>query len=512
LQPALGNFSRVKVSEGARMPLPLPAGEGWGEGESKGEISLSRIQSDAKRRNCASGTHPLRRTNNSARSNAFHFFFVFVLVACCCILEAVGADSILLTGAIVHTVSGETFSPGQVLIKDGKITGVGKTVESSGASVVDLKGQHLYPGLIAASSSLGLVEVNAVRATRDMTEVGEYTPDVQSWVAVNPDSELIPVARANGVAYALPIPTGGIVTGQSGLVALDGWTSEQMAVRYPIALHLFWPDMDLNLVPKEQFRDKSKWKSFEDQAKERTAKVKALDDFFEEARAYAKQRGAADKTGSADDVVPAWEAMLPFVRGDKPVMIHADGSREIKAAVNWAGLHGYKMILAGGKDAWMLADLLALKKIPVIYERIYNQGSDLASTPGRDTAAYDVYFKAPGVLHKAGVKVVFSEGLGGDAAAKVRNLPYSAAQAVAFGLPEEQALKGITLYPAEILGVADQLGSIETGKTATLFAADGNILDIRSNVKRLWIAGKEVSLETRHTRLYQKYQSRPPAK
>ena len=420
------------------------------------------------------------------------------------------AETVLLTGATVHTVSGPTLSPGQVLIRDGRIEAVGTAIPSKADKVVKLEGRHLYPGLIAASTSLGLIEIDAVRATRDANEVGDYTPDVESWVAVNPDSELIPVARANGITHFQPVPTGGIVAGQSGLLSADGWTSEEMTVKKPVALHLFWPGMELNTTPKEEFRDKTKWKSLEDQAKERREKVRAVEDFFEEARAYARAREAGGKDGlPAEKVVPAWEAMLPYVRGNLPLMVHADDARQIKAAVQWASSNFWRIILAGGRDAWKVADLLATNHVPVVFERIYNQGNDLASTPGRDTDPYDVYFRAPAVLHKAGVKVIFSIGLGGEPATVTRNLPYCAAQAVAFGLPEEEAIKGITLYPAEILGVADRLGSIEAGKEATLFAVDGNILDIRSNVKRMWISGKEVSLESRHTRLYEKYKARP---
>ena len=423
------------------------------------------------------------------------------------------AETLLLSGATVHTVSGPTLAPGQVLVRDGKIIAVDKAIQAKADKIEKLDGLHLYPGLIAASTSLGLVEIDAIRATRDATEVGEYTPDVESWVAVNPDSELIPVARANGITHFLPVPGGGIVPGQSGLLVADGWTTEDMTVRKPVALHVFWPAMELDTTPKSEFKDKSKWKSLEDQAKERREKIRALHDFFEDARAYAKARDAGGKSRlSAQDPVPAWEAMLPYVRHDLPVMVHADDVRQIKSAVQWAATNSYRIILAGARDAWKVADLLATNKIPVIFERIYNQANDLSATPARDTYRYDVYFAAPETLHQAGVKVIFSVGLGGEPASVTRNLPYFAAQAVAFGLPEDEALKGITLFPAEILGVADQLGSIEAGKEATLFAADGNLLDIRSNVKRMWIAGREVSLESRHTRLYQKYKARPRMK
>jgi len=414
------------------------------------------------------------------------------------------AQSILLSGATVHTVSGKTLSPGQVLIRDGKIAAVGKIVSPDGAETIDLKGQHLYPGMIALNTVLGLTEISGVRSTQDTTESGDYTPDVESWIAVNPDSELIPVARANGIAYFEAVPQGGVVSGQSGLVTVDGWTTEQRTFKKPLALHLFWPGMDLNLAPRERRAEKAK--SVDEQAKERRAKIRATADFFQEARAYAKAKDAAAKgSAPAPKPIPAWEAMLPYTRGELPIMVHADEIRQIKSAVQWAGTNHYKIIIAGGRDAWMAAELLATNKIPVIYGQTF-------TLPARDTESYDVHFTAPEILRKAGVMFAFSLGSISFDASLVRNLPYSAAQAVAFGLPEAESLKGVTLYPAQIAGVADRIGSIEVGKEATLFAADGNILDIRTNVKRTWVAGKEVSLASRHTRLYNKYKNRPVAK
>jgi imidazolonepropionase-like amidohydrolase len=416
------------------------------------------------------------------------------------------SQSLLLSGATVHTVSGETFSPGQVLIENGKIAAVGATVRSGGAQTIDLKGQHLYPGIVAMDTLLGLTEIGAVRATQDSTEVGEFTPDVESWIAVNPDSELIPVTRANGIAYFEPVPEGGLISGQSGLVATEGWTSEQRAIKKPIGLHLFWPRMDLDASTRERGGRRGgggKAKSLEEQAADRRAKLRSTQDFFEEAKAYGKAKDASAKGSlSGPEKTPAWEAMLPYVRGELPIMVHADETRQIKAAVDWADTNHYKMILVGGRDAWMNAELLAAKKIPVVY-------ADTFTLPSHDTESYDVHFKAPEVLRKAGVQVVFGNGLTTMDAALTKNLPYSAAQAVAFGMPEAEALKGITLYPAQLAGVADRLGSIETGKEATLFVADGDILDIRAHVKRMWVAGKEVSLENRHSRFYEKYKNRP---
>ncbi len=413
------------------------------------------------------------------------------------------AEKFSLKDAIVHTVSGETLSPGEVLIDGPKIIEVGAKVDGSGATVLSLKGEHLYPGLIALDTALGLSEISGVRSTRDNVEVGDYTPDVQSWIAVNPDSELLPVTRANGVTHIEPAPQGGIVAGQSGIVALSGWTSEQMVIKKPAGLHVYWPSMELDTRPKDKFKDKSKWKSPEEQAKERLAKLRSLEDFFDEAKAYAKALNASRKNAtSPPERNPSWESMLPFLIGEAPIMLHADELRQIKAALKWAETNQLKIVLVGGRDAWLLADKIAAAKVPVIYEHIFAQ-------PARDVDRYDVNFRAPEVLRAAGV--TFALGMGADTfdAGLVKNLPYTVAQTMAFGLPEADALKSITLVPAQLVGVADRLGSIEAGKEATFFATDGNIFDIRSKVKRVWIAGKEMNLETRHTRLYEKYKNRP---
>ena len=411
-------------------------------------------------------------------------------------------ETVLYAGATVHTVSGETLSPGFLLAKGTKILSVTKTAPTTKPDrTVDLKGLHLFPGIILPTSSLGLTEISAVRATQDTTETGTFTPDVKAWLAVNPDSELIPVARANGITHALVLPLGGLVSGQSGVISLAGWTTEEMTVKAPVALHVFWPAMNLNVTPKE-FERGTKGKNPDEQAKERTKRMKELDDFFNEAHAYANARGVAPKDGKPATKVPAWEAMLPYVRGELPLIVHADDARQIKAALAWAESRKYKIAIAGGRDAWRVAGELAAKKVPVIFESTFDQ-------PARDTDSYDTHFKGAATLHKAGVKVLFSEGPGASAATFARNVPYAAAQSVAFGLSEAEALKGLTLYPAQVLGLDTKLGSLDAGKEATFFASDGNILDLRANVKQMWIAGREVPLDSRHTRLYEKYKDRP---
>jgi imidazolonepropionase-like amidohydrolase len=416
-------------------------------------------------------------------------------------------ESVLFKNATIFPVSSDPLQNADLLIEEGKIKQLGQNLSasaSSGVREIDCSGKHIYPGIIAAATTAGLVEIDAVRATVDAREVGEYTPDVRSWLAVNPDSELLPVARANGITHIVPVPTGGIVPGQSGLVALQGWTVEDLAVKAPVALHLFWPGMSLDTTPREGLVDKSKFKSLEDQAKERSARLKDVDDFFSEAEAYKKARPK-----NVEERIPAWEAMLPFLDGEIPLMIHADESRQIKAAVEWVAHRKYKAVLAGARDAWMHADLIASNKVPVLFERVFYQSSSLAGTPARDVDPYDIHYKSPALLHKAGVKVAIGLGLGGHSASEIRNIPYVAAHASAFGLPAEVALKSITLHPAEMLGIADRLGSLEPGKDATLVITSGNILDIRSQVTSVWIAGQQASLESRHTRLYEKYNNRP---
>jgi len=407
----------------------------------------------------------------------------------------------LLRGATVHTVSGDTIEDGSVLVVDGVIQEVGTDLDVSVQTDVDLEGFHLYPGLISAASPLGLLEIGAVRATRDYSEVGAYTPDIEAWLAVNPDSELIPVARAGGVAYSLVVPRGGIVAGQSGLIQLDGWGMEEMAFAKPVALHLYWPNARLNTRSKERISDSTKWKSPEDQHKDRLKKIAEITEFIADARAYKKAKATAKKTPDFIET-PAWEAMLPYVNRKRPIFIHADDLRQIKAAVNWANTNRIKMVLCGGRDSWRAPEFLKTNNIPVIYEHTLER-------PARDTDSHDQPFKTPAQLEEAGVEYDITLGMGRFSASVARDLSHAAAHASRYGLADEDAIRSITLAPAKILGIAHRIGSIEKGKLASMIATDGPLLDIRTNVKRMWIAGQEVSLKSRHTRLYERYRKRP---
>jgi len=438
---------------------------------------------------------------------------------------AARAATLLLRNAVLHPVTQPALTNASLLVRDGRIAALGAsaTLPDSADATLDLGGRHLFPGLIAPNTVLGLVEIDGVRATRDTTEVGEYTPDVQAWVAVNPDSELIPVARANGYTHAEAVPQGGIVSGHSSVVTLVPGSVEQVTFRRTTALHVFWPSFTLDLTPKERLANADQWKSPEDQGKDRERRLREIDDFFTEAEAYAAARAAAGLPASpltapgearprpsvADlkglTPVPAWEAMLPALRREVPVVVHADEFRQIRSAVEWALRRKLRLALAGGRDAGRLAGLLASNHVAVAYEHVF-------TAPPRDTDRYDVQFAAPAALVQAGVEVSFAGGLSRFGASNVRNIPYAAAQAVAFGLSPDDALRGLTLHPARWLGMADRLGSLEVGKDATFFTATGDILDPRTQVLRLWVGGTEVPLESRHTRLYERYSRRDRVK
>jgi len=410
------------------------------------------------------------------------------------------ADTVLYKAAAIHTADKGTILNGQMIVTDGIIEAIGQNLRTTRQTItVDLGELQLYPGLIAATTSLGLTEINAVRATQDTTEVGEFTPDVEAWISVNPDSELIPVARANGFTHVLVAPMGGTVTGTSGLIKTAGWGVEDMTIKPRAALHLWWPAMKLNTRPKESLRDPSKYKSPKDQAKQREQKLKKINAFFNEAEAYAKARSSGLVNFQK---IPAWEGMLHALNGKQPIMVHANELRQIKSAVTWAKRRNYKIILAASRDSWRVAELLAKENIPVVFDNVF-------TLPQRDTDSHDAHFRAAGILNKAGVKVAHSVDMGAWGASEVRNIIYSASRSMAYGLPHEAALKSITLHPAEMLGVNDRLGSLSPKKEATFIAADGDLFDIRSNVKRMWIEGKEVGLKSRHTRLYEKYLKRP---
>jgi imidazolonepropionase-like amidohydrolase len=404
------------------------------------------------------------------------------------------SEPILITNAVIHTVSGATIENGSMLFAGGRIVFIypyGEPVSTS-ARVIDLGGKHVYPGLIAAHTVLGLVEIEAVRATVDTTEPGLVNPNVRADVAVNPDSELIPVTRANGVLAALTVPKPGgasVIVGQSAVIALDGWTVEDMTVKAPAGLHVVWPQMrfadDLPAARKEELE------------KTRDERLRAIEDSFEAAQAY-RLLPTAERPFEVD---LRWEAMLPVLEGSMPVFAHVEDLLQIRHALHVADEYGVRMILVGAADAWRIADVLAEKRIPVIVGSVQRP-------PLRRWESYSTPFENAASLNAAGVAFAIASDGTADSAPNERNLPYEAAKAVAYGLPHDEALKAVTLYPAQILGVADRLGSLEAGKDATFIVTDGDPLEITTHVERAFILGREVDLTTRHTVLYEKYREK----
>ncbi len=416
-----------------------------------------------------------------------------------CVASLVASDSIpgkpqdhpvAIVGATIHTISGGDIEQGTILFDKGKIVAVGtQVILPAGTEAVDGKGKHVYPGLISSATEIGLTEIEAVRATRDMTETGTINPNVRAETAVNPESELIPVARANGVTMAVTTPTGSLIAGMSAVLMLDGWTWEEMTLKAPAALNVTWPSMTIRRSPWMR-------RSEEEQKKEREARLRELSDAFRDARAYRTAKGAEGTAGLPyHDVDVRWEAMIPVLDGRVPVVVWADDVRQIEAAVAWAEREGIRLIIGGGHDAWRVVDLLKARKIPVLAGAVYR-------LPDRRFEEYDEPLMLPAKLHAAGIPFAI---ITQDESGHERNLPYHAATAAAYGLPKAEALRSITLSPAEIFGIADRVGSLDVGKDATLIVTTGDILDIRSNVTTEFIQGKRVDLSSRHTRLYEKY-------
>jgi imidazolonepropionase-like amidohydrolase len=404
------------------------------------------------------------------------------------------SEPILLTGAVIHTVSGATIEGGKLLFDAGRIQAIAAADEAIAIPerVIDLAGKHVYPGLIGAHTALGLVEIQAVRATVDVTEPGLVNPNARADLAVNPDSELIPIARANGVLAVLTVPQAGtasLIVGQSAVIQLDGWTAEDMTIKAPVGVHIVWPAM--------RFPDDLPAERKEELEKARDAQLQALKDAFEGARAYR----LLQNTAQSFDVDLRFEAMLPVIERNLPVFAHVQDLMQIRHALHMAEKYDLRMILVGGADAWRVADLLAEKQVPVIV-------SNVQRLPRRRWEDYATPFQNPAKLHAAGVRFAIATDGTAFSAAHERNLPYEAAKAAAHGLPRDEALKAVTLYPAQILGVADRLGSLEPGKDATFIVTDGDPLEITTRVERAFVQGRELDLTTRHTTLYEKYRER----
>jgi len=398
--------------------------------------------------------------------------------------------AVLLKGGDVYTVANGVMSGADVLFENGRISQVGVGLSATAqAEIVDVTGMRVYPGLILPLSGLGLIEIGAVRATNDLNEVGSVTPEVSAKIAYNPDSEVIPTIRSNGILVAQITPGGDLIAGRSDLMNLDGWTREDSGEKFNVGLHVDWPRVGIitawwmDQTPDEQRKNN-------DIARKRLVEV------FDKAKSYDELRRANPNA----PVDQRWEAMRPVFHGELPLFISAGDYRQIEEAVEFAQDYGLHMVLVGGEDAWQVTELLTKNNIPVILNRTMGM-------PPSEDADYDQAFKMPKLLTDAGVKFCLSYGDG--ATWDSRNFPFQGGYAVANGLSENEALRAITLSVAEILGVENDLGSIEVGKKATIVVSRGDIMDIRTNdIVHAWIGGKKVDLNNRQKELYEKYRQK----
>lgn len=408
----------------------------------------------------------------------------------------------VIRNAHIVTVSGADIDNGSLVIRNGKIEAVGANVSvPPGAQEINAKGLSVYPGMIDVATAMGLVEVGqGAPGTVDTTEVGENNPHAQAIVAVNPHSAHIGVTRVDGITSVVTMPQGGTISGQAALINLNGTSPSEMAVVRSVALVINFPRVARGFGDREFSVETQGNQNITEALNAVNRQVEELRKLLRDAEAYGRTQDAyaRDPKLPRPDTNLMLAALVPFVRGERPVVLRADRETEIRNAVRFADEMKLKAIILGGEDAAKVATLLKEKNVPVIL-------TGNLSLPLREDDYYDALYETAGKLQAAGVRFCISTGNSGAA---VRNLPLYAGIAAAFGLPKDEALKSVTLYPAQIMNVADRMGSIEAGKMANLVITDGDLLEARTHVRYLFIDGVRVPLTSRHTELYDAFKDR----
>jgi len=419
----------------------------------------------------------------------FISIFLISLIGCQVIAQPTPAEkqseAILLLNGVAHLGNGKVIENSAIAFEDGKITMVSDAttinIKKEGYQIIELSGAHVYPGLIAPNSELGLIEVEAVRATNDTREVGTFNPNVRSIIAYNTDSQVTPTIRSNGILMAQIVPSGGRISGTSSVVQLDAWNYEDAIIKEDDGIWFNWPS---------RWRYKGFWEGggVEENKKYKEA-ISALDQFMKEAHAYCKKEKHDIKNLK-------FEAMRKCFTGEVNTYISANQVKDIIHIIDFCEEFNLKLVLVGGRDAHIVTDLLAEKKIPVILRPVHN-------LPGKADDPIDLPFRTPALFEESGVLFAFTTP---DFSGDVRNLPFHAGTAVANGLDAEDAIKAMTLNPAKILGIDDRVGSIEEGKSATLFVSKGDILEITTHhVTHAFIDGRAIDLNNKQTKLYEKF-------
>ncbi len=396
---------------------------------------------------------------------------------------------IVLRGATLHTVSGETIEGGDLLFEDGHIKQVSSSrVDVEGARIVDAAGKHVYPGFVLATSTLGLVEVGAVDMTVDTSEAGALNPEVYAAVAVNADSWHLPVTRRNGVLVAGVFPQGGLIPGRASVIQLDGWTWEDLAIERHAGMAINWPFMGTRPARFGRFGRGGSSGGAE-------AQIERLDGLFDAAEAYFAAK-------AADASVPTdlrFEALRSVIDGKAPVFLSVSSREQAESAIPWAIERGLKPAIVGGRDAVQYMDLLKRHDVMVAVTGTHR-------LPHRRDLSYATTFELPKQLDEAGVRWCMT--MGARDSSNARNLPYEAAASVAHGLDRDSALRSVTLSAAEFLGVADQVGSLDVGKDATLFIADGDPFELTTKIEMAFVQGREIALVDKQTALAAKYREK----
>jgi len=428
-----------------------------------------------------------------------------LLISSAPLLQAQTAAPVyVITHAKIFTLAGSPIEDGTLIIRNGKIAAIGVSAEiPAGAKVIDAKGLQVYPGLFDSVTQMGLSEISAVNSTVDSSETGKINPDVVAATAVFPSSEHIPVTRAAGITEVLAVPASGgfdfsgsasVIGGQASAIHLAGWTMEDMQIRRSAAMSVNWPKIQTETFDFSTFSRKTK--PYTEAKQEYDKAVEEITDWIQRARHYSQ---AMEKGSSAKfDRDLKLEALVPVVRGELPLLLFADRARDIRSAVEFCDKQKLKMILAGGSEAYKVKDLLRSKQIPVILR-------PMLSLPRDEDDPYDRLLTQPAELSAAGVKFAIASFDNSFA----RRLGQNAANAAAYGLSHDEALKAVTLYPAQILGLSDQLGTLEPGKIANIIVTNGDPLELTTDLKYLFIKGELTSLDNRHLRLYEKYTNRP---
>lgn len=390
----------------------------------------------------------------------------------------------LLTNATIHTVTNGVLENHDLLVENGLIKAIGKGIPEQNHTIIDCTGKFIYPGFIDGGTSLGIVEVNSLRETQDYMELGKVTPQMQALTAVNPNGVAIPVTRVSGVTTVLTQPRGGYFPGTAALIHLNGYTPAQMYGGFK-GLNMNFPSAARSVSYDSR--------SLSDIEKAAKKSLEEINELWEKAATYLSIK----ENGGEVEYYPEMEQLAKVLAKELPLLIEVNAATDIIAAIEWAKEKEINPIFTGVAEGWKVADKIAEAGVPVI------TGPVLA-LPTRDSDNYDAPYTNPALLQKAGVKVALRT----MEAENVRNLPFNAGFAAAYGMGTEEALKAITITPAEIFGLSEQMGSLEEGKNATLFISDGDPFEPSTQIQQVFINGYRIPMTNRHIRLYQEFLDR----